>query len=63
VFWSVEFHPAFESEFERLHEDVQDEILALMRLLKQFGKSFDSRQPMASGVWPSLLILSVRRSC
>lgn len=35
--WSVEFHPVFEDEFDRLHEDVQDEILALMGLLREFG--------------------------
>jgi hypothetical protein len=35
--WTVRFHDAFEGEFEELHEDVQDEILSLMGLLKEFG--------------------------
>lgn len=35
--WTVRFHDAFEGEFEGLHEDVQDEILSLMGLLKEFG--------------------------
>lgn len=35
--WTVEIGDEFEPEFEALHEDVQDEILALARLLQQFG--------------------------
>jgi hypothetical protein len=35
--WSVQFHAAFESEFDELPRDVQDEILSLMGLLKDFG--------------------------
>lgn len=35
--WTVRFHDAFEGEFDELHEDVQDEILSLMGLLKEFG--------------------------
>lgn len=35
--WAVEFHSAFEGEFDELAEGVQDEILALMGLLKEFG--------------------------
>lgn len=35
--WVVEFHSAFEGEFDELAEGVQDEILALMGLLKEFG--------------------------
>jgi hypothetical protein len=35
--WIVEIGDEFEPEFEALHEDVQMEILALARLLQQFG--------------------------
>jgi hypothetical protein len=35
--WAVEIGDEFESEFDRLAEEVQDEILALSRLLEQFG--------------------------
>ncbi len=35
--WTVEISDEFEPEFDGLHEEVQDEILALSRLLQQFG--------------------------
>ncbi|QPJ64640.1 MAG: addiction module toxin RelE [Candidatus Nitrohelix vancouverensis] len=35
--WKVEFHDLFEPEFDALTEDVQDEILALGKLLRRFG--------------------------
>jgi hypothetical protein len=35
--WTVEFHPEFEMEFDELPEAVQDELLAHLRLLAQFG--------------------------
>jgi hypothetical protein len=35
--WSVAFGDEFDPEFEALHEDVQTEILAVARLLQQFG--------------------------
>ena len=35
--WAVEIGGEFEPEFDALHEDVQTEILALSRLLQQFG--------------------------
>lgn len=35
--WAVEFNHEFKSEFDVLHEKVQDEILALVLLLQQFG--------------------------
>lgn len=35
--WVVEIGDEFELEFDALHEDVQTEILALTRLLQQFG--------------------------
>ena len=35
--WGVLFHKEFEPEFDALPEDVQDEMLALARLLQQFG--------------------------
>jgi hypothetical protein len=37
VTWEVLFHKEFEPEFDALPEDVQDEMLALARLLQQFG--------------------------
>ncbi len=35
--WTVEIGDEFEREFNGLHEDVRTEILALSRLLQQFG--------------------------
>src|SRR3979490_2613848 len=35
--WTVEIADEFEPEFYGLHEDLQTEILALSRLLQQFG--------------------------
>ena len=35
--WSVALGDEFEPEFDALHEDVQTEILAMARLLQQFG--------------------------
>lgn len=35
--WTVEIGDEFEPEFDALHEDVRMEILALTRLLQQFG--------------------------
>ena len=37
VDWIVEIGDEFEPEFDALHEDVQTEMLALTRLLQQFG--------------------------
>ncbi len=37
VIWVVEIGDEFEEEFDNLHADVQTEILALARLLQQFG--------------------------
>ena len=37
VTWEVLFHQEFEPEFDALPEGVQDEMLALARLLQQFG--------------------------
>jgi hypothetical protein len=37
VTWTVLFHDAFDTEFERLKEDLQDEVLAHARLLAEFG--------------------------
>jgi len=37
VIWTVEIGDEFEPEFNGLHEDVRTEILALSRLLQQFG--------------------------
>lgn len=41
VSWVVEIGDEFEPEFDALHEDVQTEILALSRLLQQFGPQLD----------------------
>ena len=35
--WTVKIADEFQPEFDRLQEDVQDEILAMSRLLQQFG--------------------------
>ena len=35
--WDVQFHNAFDEEFEDLPEVVQDELLAHARLLEEFG--------------------------
>lgn len=35
--WAVEIGDEFEPEFDALHQEVQAEILALARLLQQFG--------------------------
>lgn len=35
--WVVELGDEFEPEFDALHQDVQTEILALSRLVQQFG--------------------------
>jgi hypothetical protein len=37
VRWDVEIGDEFEPEFDELHEDVRTEILALAKLLQQFG--------------------------
>ena len=37
VSWTVEIGDEFEPEFNELHEDVRIEILALSRVLQQFG--------------------------
>ena len=37
VGWVVEIDDEFEPEFDELHENVRTEILALTRLLQQFG--------------------------
>jgi hypothetical protein len=37
VAWTVELHPEFEPEFDALAEAVQDELLALLRVLEEFG--------------------------
>ena len=38
MLWTVEIGDEFEPEFNDLHEDVRNEILALSRLLQQFGR-------------------------
>jgi hypothetical protein len=35
--WTVEIGDEFEPEFKELHEDVRTEVLALSRVLQQFG--------------------------
>jgi len=37
VTWAIELHPDFDPEFENLAEAVQDELLAHLKLLEQFG--------------------------
>lgn len=35
--WTVIFQDDFDEEFKELHEDVQDELLAMVALLHEFG--------------------------
>ena len=35
--WSVDFHPRFKAEYEELSEQVQDELVAALTPLRQFG--------------------------
>ena len=35
--WTVEFYHAFEAEFDKMHEDMRDELLAHALLLEKFG--------------------------
>ena len=37
MIWAVEFHPDFDPEFDDLAEAVQNELLAHLKLLEQFG--------------------------
>src|SRR5246127_854139 len=37
MIWEIDFHPEFDPEYEELAEAVQDELLAHLRLLEQFG--------------------------
>ena len=37
VRWIVEIGDEFQPEYDALHEEVQDELLAMARLLQQFG--------------------------
>jgi hypothetical protein len=37
MYWSVRLHDDFDPEFAELAEPVQDELLALMALLKEYG--------------------------
>jgi len=41
VKWEVDLHDDFVPEYAELHKDVQDELLAHIELLKQFGRSSD----------------------
>ena len=40
VKWEVDLHDDFVPEYDELHEDVQDEPLAYIELLEQFGPRF-----------------------
>lgn len=37
--WSVDFHPKFKAEYEELSEAVQDELLASLVPLREYGPS------------------------
>lgn len=39
--WEVEFHDEFESEFDALREDVQDELLATAKAVQRLGPAAD----------------------
>lgn len=42
--WVVEFHEDFESEFDVLPEEVQDEVFAMVGLLEKFGSQLGRPQ-------------------
>ena len=44
--WTVEFHPAFEREFDSYPEPVQDGILARAGLLERYGPQLAGRMPI-----------------
>jgi hypothetical protein len=46
VSWSIQLHDDFGSEFAELSAPVQDELLALMGLLKEYGPKRDDRMPI-----------------
>ena len=48
--WTVEIGDEFEPEFNGLHEDVRTEILALSRLLQQFGAAV-GKAPRGHAQW------------
>jgi hypothetical protein len=37
VVWRIKFHEEFEAEYDELGEEVQDELLAHLKLLEKFG--------------------------
>lgn len=42
--WQVAFHPEFEPEFAALASDIQDELLARLKVLEAFGPSLGRPQ-------------------
>lgn len=49
--WEVEFHPAFDSEFDALEPKVQDELLAQAKFLEVFGPTLG--RPRVDSVYGS----------
>jgi mRNA-degrading endonuclease RelE of RelBE toxin-antitoxin system len=44
VVWRIEFHEEFEAEYDELGEEVQDELLAHLKLLEKFGPGQTTRR-------------------
>ena len=61
--WTVEIGDEFEPEFDGLHVDVQTEILALARLLQQFGPQNmkEIRFSAADGEWRVVFAFDPKR--
>jgi hypothetical protein len=48
VVWRIEFHEEFEAEYDELGEEVQDELLAHLKLLEKFGSQLGRPMPTHS---------------
>lgn len=52
--WIVSFHSEFEPEFEELPEAVQDELLARLKVLEEFGPALGAQMSIRLISRPSL---------
>ena len=44
--WKVVFHAAFDVEFDKLSQSVQDELIAHAKLLEEFGPKLGRPMPI-----------------
>jgi hypothetical protein len=56
--WQVTFHDEF--EFEELPEEIQDELLARLRVLSEFGPSLGGQMSIRSTAHPSRIMKELR---